>query len=141
LRCIHLDHRIFVNDFGDRTPVMVEVHGQGAISLCAAFQATVAAHPELPAIRTLGGPATCWADYGRQVREAAAALAALGLRRGQTLGLMLTNRPEFHVVDAAAMHLGAIPATAPGTGPRSWPGPIRTSTSTRHGGTRGPTTF
>jgi long-subunit acyl-CoA synthetase (AMP-forming) len=26
-----------------------------------------------------------------------------------TLALMVTNRPEFHLVDAAAMHLGALP--------------------------------
>ena len=30
-----------------------------------------------------------------------------GLGRGQTLGLMLTNRPEFHLADSAAIHLGA----------------------------------
>ncbi|HEU5267024.1 MAG TPA: long-chain fatty acid--CoA ligase, partial [Jatrophihabitans sp.] len=34
---------------------------------------------------------------------------AVGLRRGDTLALMLTTRPEFHLVDCAAMHLGAVP--------------------------------
>ena len=43
------------------------------------------------------------------MRDIAAGLHALGLRRGDTLALMLTNRPEFHLVDAAAMHLGALP--------------------------------
>ncbi len=28
---------------------------------------------------------------------------------GDTIGIMLTNRPEFHLVDTAALHLGAVP--------------------------------
>ena len=42
-------------------------------------------------------------------RDEAAGLAALGVGRGDTVAIMLTNRPEFHVVDCAAMHLGAVP--------------------------------
>ena len=33
----------------------------------------------------------------------------LGLERGQTYALMLTNRPEFHIADTAALSLGATP--------------------------------
>ena len=40
-------------------------------------------------------------------RAFAASFAALGVKRGDTVGIMLTNRPEFHLVDAAALHLGA----------------------------------
>lgn len=36
----------------------------------------------------------------------AAGLAALGYEHGDTIGIMLTNRPEFAWVDAGAMHLG-----------------------------------
>ena len=43
------------------------------------------------------------------MRETAAGLAALGLERGHTMALLLTNRPEFHWFDAAALHLGATP--------------------------------
>ena len=43
------------------------------------------------------------------MRRIAAGLHKLGLRRGDTMALMLTNRPEFHLLDAAAMHLGAVP--------------------------------
>ncbi len=39
----------------------------------------------------------------------AAGLAGLGLNRGGSMGIMLTNRPEFHWFDAAALHLGATP--------------------------------
>jgi long-subunit acyl-CoA synthetase (AMP-forming) len=50
-----------------------------------------------------------WSEYASQVRDAAGALATVGLHRGEPLALMLSNRPEFHVIDAAAMHLGATP--------------------------------
>jgi long-chain acyl-CoA synthetase len=80
----------------------------GAPTMCAAFQATVADYPDLPALRTPGGGfEITWAQYGERVRRTAAGLAALGVGRGDTLGLMLTNRPDFHWVDSAAMHLGA----------------------------------
>jgi long-subunit acyl-CoA synthetase (AMP-forming) len=36
-------------------------------------------------------------------------LHRLGVRAGDTVGLMMVNRPEFHVVDLAAIHLGATP--------------------------------
>ena len=49
-----------------------------------------------------------WAQYAERVRRTAAGLAALGVRCGDTVAVMLSNRPEFHWVDVAAMHLGAI---------------------------------
>jgi long-subunit acyl-CoA synthetase (AMP-forming) len=33
----------------------------------------------------------------------------MGLGHGEAIGLMLTNRPEFHFFDSAALHLGATP--------------------------------
>ncbi len=32
----------------------------------------------------------------------------MGIRRGDTVAIMLTNRPEFQLFDTAAMHLGAV---------------------------------
>ena len=67
-------------------------------------------YPERVAIRTKGDEySVTWGEHAENVRRAAAGLAALGLERGQTIALMLTNRPEFHTLDAAAMHLGATP--------------------------------
>src|SRR4051794_11128644 len=85
--------------------------GPGAIAtMCAAFRRTVDVHGEVVALRTPGDAARLtWREYGDRVRRVAAGLHALGLRRGDTLALMLTNRPEFHLVDAAAMHLGVVP--------------------------------
>jgi len=77
---------------------------------CEAFQATAAAHPDRPAIRTRGDEFTCsWGEYAARVQTIAAGLAAAGVSRGDTVALMLANRPEFHFADAAVMHLGATP--------------------------------
>ena len=79
-----------------------------ARTVCEAFQITAAEEPDTVALRTLGGEVSLtWAEYAEMVRKMAAGLAQLGLRRGDTLACMLTNRPEFHVIDAAAMHIGA----------------------------------
>jgi long-chain acyl-CoA synthetase len=83
--------------------------GIGARTLCEAFQATAAAFGDLPALRAAGGGATwSWGEYAERVERVAAGLAALGVSRGDTVGLLLRNRPEFHWCDTAAMHLGAI---------------------------------
>ncbi|MFE7721386.1 AMP-dependent synthetase/ligase [Nocardia rhizosphaerihabitans] len=81
-----------------------------ARTLCEAFQITAAARAEQVAVRTADDSVLLtYGALAERVRRVAAGLAALGLQRGDTLGIMLTNRPEFHVVDLAAMHLGAIP--------------------------------
>jgi long-chain acyl-CoA synthetase len=77
-------------------------------SLCAAFQATAAARPVEVALRTRDGEQeVTWGEYAQRVRAVAGGLAGRGVERGNTIGLMLRNRPEFHIVDCAAMHLGA----------------------------------
>lgn len=84
--------------------------GVGAGTLCAAFQRTVAADPSAPALRAHGSDIVLSrAEYAAEVERVAGGLAALGVRRGDPVGIMLTNRPEFHLVDTAALHLGAIP--------------------------------
>ena len=81
-----------------------------ASTLCEAFQITAAERPEAVALRTPGGAVEIsWAEYADRVRRIAGGLAALGVGRGDTVALMMTNRPEFNLVDTAAMHLGATP--------------------------------
>jgi long-subunit acyl-CoA synthetase (AMP-forming) len=80
------------------------------LTLCAAFQARVAATPDAVALRTPGDAVSItWREYDRRVRRIAAGLATLGVRRGDTVALMMTNRPEFHLCDSAVLHLGATP--------------------------------
>jgi long-chain acyl-CoA synthetase len=79
-------------------------------TVCDAFQRTSAVAPDAVALRTPGDAVSItWREYAERIRRIAAGLDRLGLRHGDTLGLMLTNRPEFALVDTAAMHLGAIP--------------------------------
>src|SRR3954453_997343 len=79
-------------------------------TMCAAFQVTASENPDRVAIRTKGDEfSITWSEYVERVKKLAAGLAGLGLKRGDTIGLMLNNRPEFHLVDSAAMHLGATP--------------------------------
>jgi long-subunit acyl-CoA synthetase (AMP-forming) len=78
--------------------------------MCEAFQLTAAARPDQVALRTIkDGFAITFAEYNERVRELAAGLHSLGVGRGDTVGFMLANRPEFHLLDSAAMHLGACP--------------------------------
>ncbi len=84
--------------------------GLDAATACEAFQLTAEAHPDRVAIRTRDDEFSCtWAEYAERVRAMAAGLAALGVSKGDTVALMMVNRPEFHFADAAVMHLGAVP--------------------------------
>ncbi|WP_279097326.1 AMP-dependent synthetase/ligase [Gordonia bronchialis] len=84
--------------------------GVAVSTLPEAFAQTVTVRPDAVALRTVGGiQEITWAQYARRVRALAAGLAALGVGHGDTVGIMLTNRPEFHLIDTAALHLGAVP--------------------------------
>jgi long-subunit acyl-CoA synthetase (AMP-forming) len=79
-----------------------------AATMCEAFQITAAEARDRPALRLKGSDVEItFAEYAERVRRLAAGFAALGLGRGETIGFMLVNRPEFIVCDCAAMHLGA----------------------------------
>jgi long-chain acyl-CoA synthetase len=78
--------------------------------MAVAFELTAAANADRVALRTRGGERELtWGEYAEQVDSAALGLRGLGLEPSQSLAIMLTNRPEFHVADSAAMSLGATP--------------------------------
>ncbi len=52
---------------------------------------------------------TRWRQYADEVRRAARALVALGVGPGDTVGLLGFNRPEWVVLNVAAMCVGAAP--------------------------------
>jgi long-subunit acyl-CoA synthetase (AMP-forming) len=86
------------------------VDGRAADTVAGAFRITAANHEDELAIRTKGDAFTItWGGLRERVDALAGGLAKLGLARGQTLALMLSNRPEFHICDLAAMMLGATP--------------------------------
>ena len=81
-----------------------------ATTLCEAFQVTAAENAERVALRTPDAKVELtFAEMVERVRNIATGLHELGARRGDTVGLMLLNRPEFNLCDCAAMHLGATP--------------------------------
>ena len=84
--------------------------GLDASTMAEAFQLTIQAHPDRAALRLKDDEVNMtWREYGDRVRALTAGLSGLGLARGSSLGVMLTNRPEFHWFDAAALHAGATP--------------------------------
>src|SRR4051794_36798207 len=81
-----------------------------APTLCHAFQHTAAQRPDAVALRDPGGAVSItWRDYAARVERIAGGLHARGIAAGDAVGLMLVNRPEFHLVDTATLHLGATP--------------------------------
>jgi long-chain acyl-CoA synthetase len=82
----------------------------GASTIAEAFRITAAARLDEVAIRTKGDAYTItWGELRDRVDALAGGLAKLGLAKGDTLALMLSNRPEFHLCDLAGMMLGAAP--------------------------------
>jgi long-chain acyl-CoA synthetase len=77
-------------------------------TLCEAFQRTAAIDPDAVALRTPGDTQTLtWREYADGVRRVAAGLAGLGVRRGDTVSLMMANRIEFYPLEVGAQHVGA----------------------------------
>jgi long-chain acyl-CoA synthetase len=82
----------------------------GAATLAEAFRITAVDRCEDVAIRTKGDAfSITWGELRVRVDALAGGLSELGVKRGDTIALMLSNRPEFHLCDLAAMMLGATP--------------------------------
>jgi long-chain acyl-CoA synthetase len=79
-----------------------------AQSLYEAFAATVERLGDEVALRS-GEETSSWNELAVQVSRIAGGLASLGVRKGDTVALMLSNRPEFVACDMAAVALGAVP--------------------------------
>ncbi len=92
------------------------VPASGAATIAEAFRITAAERAGDVAIRTKDDAFTItWGELRDRVDSLAAGLHALGLNRGDTLALMIGNRPEFHLCDIAGMMVGATPFSIYGT--------------------------
>ena len=81
-----------------------------ATTVAEAFRITAAERSDDVAIRTKDDAFTItWGELRERVDALAGGLAKLGVKRGETVALMLSNCPEFHLCDLAAMMLGATP--------------------------------
>ncbi len=75
-----------------------------------ALRRTAANNPEIIAVRTADDSVSLsWSELLGRVDALAAGLAGLGVSRGDTVAIMLGNRPEFHIADLASAMLGATP--------------------------------
>ncbi|TAK74391.1 MAG: long-chain fatty acid--CoA ligase [Aquabacterium sp.] len=57
-----------------------------------------------------GWQATSWTDFAAEVKQAARALVALGVRSGDAVAILGFNRAEWSVIAFAAMMIDAVPA-------------------------------
>ena len=96
----------------DTVDFSAEVAGQTVPKM---FLQTVAEHGERVALRWKD-EADAWHEMtfdemAGQVARVATGLSNLGLGRGDRLVMMIRNQPEFHVIDTAALFIGATPVS------------------------------
>jgi len=95
----------------ERTAAQIDAAVAGA-TVTTAFRDTVRANPDRVALRSYDGDTATeltYAQYAEQACRLAASLAAHGVGRGDRVVLMMSNRPEFHIADVAALLCGATP--------------------------------
>jgi long-subunit acyl-CoA synthetase (AMP-forming) len=81
-----------------------------ATTLTEALRRTAANHPDIVAVRMPDDSVSLtWSELLGRVDAIAGGLAKLGVGRGDCVAIMLGNRPEFLLVDPAAVMLGATP--------------------------------
>ncbi len=94
------------------SPTLAPAHDRAvdAPTVIEAVRRTAASHPEIVAVRTSDDDISLtWSELLARVDALAGGRAQLGVRRGDTVAIMLSNRPEFHLVDLATAMLGATP--------------------------------
>ena len=75
-----------------------------------AFRITAEDFGDRVAVRTKDDSVSLtWGELRDRVDALAGGLAKRGVARGDTVALMFSNRPEFHLADLAVMMLGAVP--------------------------------
>jgi len=81
-----------------------------AESIAQAFRITADRRGAEVAIRTKGDEQTVtWSELRDRSDAIAGGLVELGVKPGDTVALMLSNRPEFHICDVAVMTAGGTP--------------------------------
>jgi long-chain acyl-CoA synthetase len=95
----------------ERAEIDRKVAGQ---TVCSMFQDTVAAHPDVEAMKWKEGGewrGLTWREYSDQVQTLASGLIELGLKPGEFVNILASNRPEYYVTDLAVLHAGGIPVS------------------------------
>ena len=88
----------------------VEYAAMEAPTLAAALRITAAENADETWVKNRDGSVLIkWGEGLERVDMIAGGLRKLGISKGDTVALMLVNRPEFHVVDFAVMVAGGTP--------------------------------
>ncbi len=83
-------------------------------SICRNFLDQVERNPQDTALRWKDGDdwhALTYQELKGKIASVAAGLAGLGIKQGDRVMLMMRNRYEFHILDLAALFLGATPVS------------------------------
>jgi long-subunit acyl-CoA synthetase (AMP-forming) len=103
-----------------------------APTLTEALRRTAANNGDQVAVRTHDDSVSLtWSELLSRVDAVAGGLAKLGVGRGETVAIMMSNRPEFHFVDLGAAMLGATPFSVYTTYPASQIEYLLTDAATR----------
>ncbi len=79
-------------------------------TIAGAFRVTAGQHGDEIAVRDRNGTVELtWNALRDRVDALAGGLRALGVARGETVAIMLINRPEFHLADLAVVTAGGTP--------------------------------
>jgi long-subunit acyl-CoA synthetase (AMP-forming) len=80
-----------------------------AATIAEAFRITAQQREGEVAVRTKDDAVSLtWGELRERVDALAGGLSALGVKRGDSVALMLSNRPEFHLCDLAVMMCGGV---------------------------------
>lgn len=100
-----MEQRIWHKNYPDEVPTSLEPYPEQ--SLYKILEDAATRFPDRPSIAFLGNHLT-YAELHDEVKRMAASLAALGVGRGDRVGLILPNCPQFVIGYYAALRLGAI---------------------------------
>ncbi len=92
------------------TSEVVEYAAMDAPTLAAAFRITAAENSNETWVKNRDGSVLItWGEGLARADQIAGGLRALGIAKGDTVALMLVNRPEFHIVDFGVTIAGGTP--------------------------------
>ena len=81
-----------------------------AKTVAEAVRLTAAGHPDEVWVKTRDGSTSfTWSEGVDQIDRIAGGMRKLGVGRGDTVGIMLVNRPEFHPIDLGVVTAGGTP--------------------------------